>query len=64
MRSLARHISFTAALVKTGNPNGAGVPDWPKFESGRRMVIDVETRSEADRVRARYEFLDQFYARP
>jgi hypothetical protein len=25
------------------------------------MIIDVDTRAEAEKVRARYEFLDQFY---
>jgi hypothetical protein len=25
------------------------------------MIIDVDTRAEGDRVRVRYEYLDQFY---
>lgn len=52
---------YFANFIKTGNPNGKGLPDWPKFDTGSRMIIDVNTRAERDKVRARYEFLDQFY---
>ncbi len=54
---------YFANFIKTGNPNGAGLANWPKFSAGQRMVIDVNTRAERERVRARYEFLDQFYSR-
>jgi para-nitrobenzyl esterase len=54
-------------FIKTGNPNGVGVPPWPSGTvdaSGRvqRMRIDVESHIEAE-PRARYLFLDEFYAR-
>src|SRR5262245_27250049 len=52
---------YFANFIKTGNPNGKGAPNWPKFGEGKRIVIDVNTRAEADRARKRYEFLDQFY---
>ena len=52
---------YFANFIKTGNPNGKGLPDWRKFSEGQRIVIDVNTRAEADKARARYEFLDQFY---
>lgn len=48
-------------FIKTGNPNGKGLTNWPKFSANQRLIIDVNTRAEADKVRARYEFLDQFY---
>jgi para-nitrobenzyl esterase len=51
--------AYFANFVKTGDPNGAGLPKWPKFETGQRLIIDVDTRAEAEKVRARYEFLDQ-----
>jgi len=50
---------YFANFIKTGNPNGKGLPNWPKFGEGQRIVIDVHTRAEADKGRARYEFLDQ-----
>jgi para-nitrobenzyl esterase len=52
---------YFANFIKTGNPNGKGLPNWPKFGEGQRIVIDVNTRAEADKARARYQFLDQFY---
>jgi para-nitrobenzyl esterase len=52
---------YFANFIKTGDPNGKGLPNWPKFSAGQRLVIDVNTRAEADRGRARYQFLDQFY---
>lgn len=52
---------YFANFIKTGNPNGKGLPNWPKFAEGQRLIIDVNTRAEADKTRARYEFLDQFY---
>ncbi len=34
-------------FVKTGNPNGSGLPVWPSYRgTGRMMVIDVKARSE------------------
>ncbi|MBI1763320.1 MAG: carboxylesterase family protein [Acidobacteria bacterium] len=54
---------YFANFIKTGNPNGAGLPNWPKFSAGQRMVIDVNTRAEREAVRTRYEFLDQFYVK-
>ncbi|HEU4389333.1 MAG TPA: carboxylesterase/lipase family protein [Blastocatellia bacterium] len=52
---------YFANFIKTGNPNGPGLPNWPTFDAGQRMTIDVNTRAEREKVRARYEFLDQFY---
>src|SRR5215470_8990644 len=54
---------YFANFIKTGNPNGKGLPNWPKFGEGQRIVINVNTRAEADKARARYEFLDQFYVK-
>ena len=51
---------YFANFTKTGNPNGRVLPKWPKFDRGQRLIIDVNTRAENDKVRARYEFLDQF----
>lgn len=50
---------FFVNFIKTGDPNGKGTPVWPKYSEKMRMIIDVNTRSEPDRMRARYEYLDQ-----
>lgn len=51
--------NYFANFIKKGNPNGAGLPEWPVITAGKFMRIDVESRAESDTVRARYLFLDQ-----
>ncbi|RZM24916.1 MAG: carboxylesterase family protein, partial [Sphingomonas sp.] len=40
---------YFANFIKTGNPNGPGLPHWDRAPASgdaiRRQVIDVETRS-------------------
>lgn len=59
----ATTMSAFLNFIKTGNPNGAGVPQWPQGKpdaSGgvQRLRIDVESRLEAE-PRARYLFLQR-----
>jgi para-nitrobenzyl esterase len=50
---------FFANFIKTGNPNGTGLPAWPVYASGEVMVIDVHSRAEHDGARDRRRFMDQ-----
>jgi para-nitrobenzyl esterase len=54
-------------FIKTGNPNGAGLPNWPAYSDKtnyQRMRLDLEPRAEPEPDRARYLVLDKLYARP
>jgi para-nitrobenzyl esterase len=58
---------YFANFVKTGNPNGTGLPQWPAASTGANsqfMRIDVDSHAEADRTRERYLFLDSIYNKP
>jgi para-nitrobenzyl esterase len=53
-----------ANFVKTGNPNGPGVPDWPEFGKTRQvMYVDSASKAGPEQGRARYEFIDSVVAR-
>ena len=45
-------------FIKTGNPNGSGVPKWPEYKTGQRQIIDVETKAVKDAYRPRMEVLE------
>ena len=57
---------YFAQFIRTGNPNGAGLPHWPAVRASGggllRQVIGVHTHTEVDRGAARQAFLQQFFA--
>lgn len=55
---------YYADFVKTGNPNGVGVPKWDALDLQEKPVlkIDVDTDQKTDEyLEARYKFLDGFF---
>lgn len=55
--------NFFANFIKTGNPNGKNLPVWKSLTTKEPiyfMRIDVNSRSEEDKHRNRYLFLDKF----
>jgi para-nitrobenzyl esterase len=58
-------LNYFANFVKTGNPNGTKLPEWPIAKAGESapsvMIIDVESKTENAKNDARYEFLDRMY---
>ncbi len=56
---------YFANFIKTGNPNGAKLPQWEAAKAGDAtppvMIIDTESRTEKAKDDARYHFLDKAY---
>ncbi len=53
--------AYFANFIKTGNPNGIGLPVWPVANSGNAvqvMHVDVNTKAEPEKNRERYLFLE------
>lgn len=54
--------AYFVNFIKTGNPNGAGLPAWPAANrppTGQILRLDLTTQAVPEPHRARYEFLDQ-----
>ena len=51
---------FFANFIKTGNPNGLGLPMWPAITASNVpvMKIDVNTRAELEKNRQHYLFME------
>jgi para-nitrobenzyl esterase len=57
---------YFANFIKTGNPNGANLPEWPAVKAGgpeRFLRIDVKTEAETDQHRGRHLLMDKLAAR-
>jgi para-nitrobenzyl esterase len=57
-------LQYFANFIKKGDPNGQSLPKWkPLTADGPSSFIniDVQTRSEVEKNRERYLFLDEFY---
>jgi hypothetical protein len=54
--------SYWTNFAKTGDPNGPGLPKWPRYapEQWEVMHLGSDTHASPDGERARYLFLDHF----
>jgi para-nitrobenzyl esterase len=51
-------MSSWTNFAKTGDPNGPGLPEWPKYDTDDSLIhLDSTITSGPDTLRPRYEFL-------
>ena len=61
-RTAALANAYWAAFAKTGNPNGAGRPDWPLYEPAGDQILDFANdgaQAGADPWKARLDLVEQ-----
>jgi para-nitrobenzyl esterase len=51
-------MDYWTNFAKTGDPNGQGLPQWPRFDKdGMTLNLDTDITTSPDTTHARYEFL-------
>jgi para-nitrobenzyl esterase len=55
--------AYFANFVRTGDPNGAGLPHWTpaRGDTALVMILDVHPRAEREQRRDAFLYLDRFY---
>jgi para-nitrobenzyl esterase len=57
--------TYWSNFARSGDPNGPGLPTWPRYGDDRRVLhLDETIREAPDNLRARYEALEAAAAGP
>jgi para-nitrobenzyl esterase len=53
-------------LARTGNPNGSGLPEWPKYNLASDILIDIENEVVMRETHRNFQLdtVDKFHGRP
>ncbi len=57
-------VSYLANFVKTGDPNGEDLPEWPALREGETpevMILKAESQAEPFTAEPRYRYLSKMY---
>ena len=54
-------MTYWSNFARAGDPNGPGLPKWPRYDRDQRVLhLDETIRDAPDATRARYEALDAY----
>jgi para-nitrobenzyl esterase len=54
-------MTYWTNFARSGDPNGGGLPNWPRYDTtGRVLHLDEMIRDAPDTLRPRYEALDAY----
>ena len=57
--------TYWSNFARAGDPNGGGLPAWPRYDRGQRVLhLDETIRDGPDVHRPRYEALDAYIQKP
>jgi hypothetical protein len=54
---------YFVRFIESGDPNTTGLPTWPPYSTGRRMILDVQPRAQMDAAAVRGRLFDDLQPR-